>query len=325
MSAQVHFTPEHSKVTIGIVTFNSAAFLAGCLDSVVQNLADAVPSVIIVDNSSADNTVKTVSELRKRLPCPITLIPERSNHGYAWGVNRICELVRTDWVCLINPDARLLTPAYVPVRDLAARVPTCGVIGGVVVDPEGKPQESGGVFPTPLMEIWDWCGLRHVFPRRNWSTTLKLDLPATSPPRKVDYPTGAFWMFRREVFKRVGPFDEQFFLYFEETDFCRRAKKIGWPAYIMPSIRVEHVRGASITEFESSGPDALSIYFESMIRYLEKHFPPPRVSAALRTIGFFLQTRMWLRKDSKSERILEAFETGLRKVEEVKGTQPAAP
>jgi hypothetical protein len=190
------------------------------------------------------------------------------------------------------------------------------VIGGIVVDPEGDFQESGGVFPTPSMAVWDWCGLRHVFPRKSWSITIKLDLPAGGPPRRIDYPTGAFWMFRREVYKRVGPFDEQFFLYFEETDFCRRAKEIGWPAFILPDIRVEHIKGASFPKPSTgTSPDPLSIYFESMIRYLRKHFTPLRVKNALKIINGWLKFRRWIRKDEKSERLLSTFLEGLRRAD----------
>ena len=215
MPPQTHFTPEHSKVTVGIVTFNSSAHIASCLKSIADNLADAVPSIIVFDNNSSDNTLTVVAETKKRFPYPITVLPEHINRGYAYGANRLCELIKTYWICLINPDARLLTPAYPDAHELARRTPTCGVIGGILVDPDGGVQESGGVFPTPAMAVWDWCGLRHIFPRHAWSTTIKLDLPPDAPPRRIDYPTGAFWLFRREVYKRVGAFDEQFFLYFE--------------------------------------------------------------------------------------------------------------
>jgi GT2 family glycosyltransferase len=346
MPATAHFTPEHSRVTVGIVTFNSEEHIAGCVESVAANLSDAMPSVIIFDNNSTDRTLVKAIELKKRYPFPITLITEHTNLGYAYGVNRICELIKTEWICLINPDAKLLTPAFPPSKELARIVPTCGVIGGIIINPDGKPQESGGVFPTPTMAVWDWCGLRHLFPRSNWGTTLKLNLPADARPHKIDYPTGAFWMFRREVYKRVGQFDEQFFLYFEETDFCKRAKEAGWPAYIVPSIRVEHIRGASFPNPNSTGTintpgttnapgdidtsgnlitltvptaiDPLQIYFESMIRYLRKNFPSWRVKRSISLIQGFLKFRKWLRKDDKSYRLFESFTTGLHNADNPK-------
>jgi len=322
MSLKAPVPSEHSRITIGVVTFNSAAHIAACLDSICHNLGDAFPTIIVLDNASTDNTLEVLNDLRKRLRFPPHIIAQDMNRGYAWAANRICELVRTDWICLINPDARLMTPAFQHAITTTKRYPTCGVIGGIITDPSGSPQECGGVFPTPLMAVWDWCGLRRIFPRPSWSTTLKWSLPHDAPPRQIDYPTGAFWLMRREVYSRVGPFDERFFLYFEETDFCRRAREKQWPSFIHPAIRIEHIRGASF-EKSSTQPgspsthitrDPLSIYFESLRKYLHKHFTEWRVNTALSTIHNFLKLRAWLRKDEKSTRILKVFEDAARRV-----------
>jgi hypothetical protein len=308
MSARTHTVSEHSKITAGIVTYNSADYVRTCLESVATHLAEAFPVIFVLDNASSDNTVSVVSQVQKRYPFPITVLRQETNHGYAWGANRICELAKTEWICLINPDARLLNPILEHVKTISKRIPTCGVIGGIFTDGEGHPQECGGAFPTPLMAVWDWCGLRKILPRRSWSTNVKLNLAPDAPPRRIDYPTGAFWIFRREVYSRVGPFDERFFLYFEETDFCKRALEKGWPSYILPAIRIEHHRGASFGK--GSEADPLSIYFESLIKYLYKHFPKTRVQPAIGAIDGFLHARRWLLKDEKSERILSAFLAG---------------
>ena len=305
---------EHSRITVGIVTYNSARHIGACLQSISTNLKDAIPTVIVFDNGSTDGTPEVLIGIQKKFPFPLELILNGDNKGYACGVNRIAKKVKTEWICLINPDARLIGPVYKNAKEVVKRIPTCGVVGGIIVDPDGNPQESGGVFPTPSMAVWDWCGLRHIFPRKNWSTTLKLDLPTDAKPKRVDYPTGAFWVFRWEVYNRVGPFDERFFLYFEETDFCRRAKEIGWPSYVHPGIRVEHVRGGSSKEekekVEAETRDPLSIYFESMLKYLYKHFPEWKVNASVWMIGTFLKVRRWMFKNEKSERILNAFVEG---------------
>lgn len=310
---------EHSRITVGIVTYNSADHIYGCLESVSTHLRDAIPIVIVLDNASTDGTLDVVERVRKKYPFPIEIISSDTNRGYAWGVNRIAEKVKTEWMCFINPDAKLTTPVFRYAREIAKRTPTSGVIGGILVDLDGNPQESGGAFPTPTMAVWDWCGLRHIFPRKNWSTTMKLDLPPDAKPRRIDYPTGAFWILRWEVYNRVGPFDERFFLYFEETDFCKRAKELGWPCYIHPGIRIEHVKGASFQEkYKNDDPgyrDPLSVYFESLLKYLNKHFKSWKVRMAVWEIGTFLKIRRWIRKDEKSERILNAFVEGREKAE----------
>ena len=309
-------TSEYSRVTVGIVTYNSSDHIGPCLDSVAKNLKDASPTVIVLDNASEDNTLEVLSRLEKKYPFSLHTIPQGVNHGYAWGANRIAQLAGCEWLCFVNPDARLLTGAFQHAKDLIRTHPTCGVIGGILTDPDGRPQECGGVFPTPLMAVWDWCGLRHLIPRSRWSTTVKLNLPEDRAPRRIDYPTGAFWFMRREVFERTGPFDERFFLYFEETDFCLRAKKKGWSSFVHPAIRVEHHRGGStFHQPGSASSDMLGIYFESLVYYLYKHFPSWRVENALRTIHNFLRVRKAILKNEKSERIYEAFEEGRSKAE----------
>jgi GT2 family glycosyltransferase len=179
------------------------------------------------------------------------------------------------------------------------------------VDPEGNPQECGGAFPTPMMAIWDWCGLRKIIPRRNWSTTLKYKFSSEAIPQKMDYPTGAFWLFRREVYQRVGKFDERFFLYFEETDFAKRALKQGWPAYVHPRIIIEHIKGASFQATQSSAVgDPLAIYFESLFKYLFKHFNKPCVIFTAAAIRNFLNLRKFIYKNEKSAKVLDAFTEG---------------
>jgi len=314
MPQKTLLTSEHSQVTVGIVTYNSAEHIERCLLSIADQLSEAIPTVIILDNASTDQTVAVINRVRKKFKFDIHVLPQDRNHGYAWGINRIAKVAGTEWLCFLNPDAALLTPAYRHARDVVRKYPTSGAIGGIFVDRELNPQECGGVFPTPLMAVWDWCALRHIFPRGGWSTQLIFDFPEDANPIKVDYPTGAFWMLRREVFQRVGPFDEQFFLYFEETDFCKRAKEKGWNAYIHPAIRIEHVKGASFdSSAKGSLPDPLIIYFESLIRYLSKHYPMRQVGAAVWIIHNFLKARKYLFKGEKSEHLLHVFEQGLEK------------
>lgn len=314
MSSRPAFTPEHSRITVGIVTYNSAKHIAGCLESILIHMADAMPTIVVLDNASKDDTVNVVNNLSRQFHYPVNVILSHVNKGYAWAANRICESARTEWLCLINPDARLSSPAFGPAVELARRIPTCGITGGIITDSDGNPQECGGIFPTPLMAIWDWCGIRHLFPRKNWSTTIKLALPPDAPPQRIDYPTGAFWIFRREVYSRVGPFDERFFLYFEETDFCLRAKAKGWRSFILPAIRIQHLRGGSISS--DSAPDIqdpMAIYFESLIKFLTKHFPKYNVRLTIAIINLWLKFRALIKKDQKSNHLFETFSSGLKK------------
>lgn len=143
-----------------------------------------------------------------------------------------------------------------------------------MVDPQGKPQCSAFRFPTLLSEIESNLRLRVVTALLR-QHRVSMDPPGS--PTAVDWVSGACMMIRSSVLQQVGMFDETFFLYFEEVDFCRRVRAVGHQVYVVPEACVEHVSGLTtgVVLGESRTPKH---WFESRARYLRKHHGAVRLA-----------------------------------------------
>jgi GT2 family glycosyltransferase len=206
------------------------------------------------------------------------------NVGYAAGNNAaIAEALRSDhpprYVLLLNPDTVPRPGAVAALVQFLDDHPGVGIAGSRLEDADGTPQRSAFQFPTVLGELED--GLRlGVCSRllRQWAV-------APPPPEEAgpcDWVAGASLIVRREVFEVVGLLDEEYFLYFEEVDFCRRARAAGWPCWYVPASRVVHLVGRSSGV---TGPDAArwrrpAYWFRSRRRYFLLHLGPARTTLA---------------------------------------------
>ena len=158
------------------------------------------------------------------------------NHGYARGVNGLpAQPGRVD--SPLNPDVNV-TPAFLDqvmalAERLSAEEPKAGVVGFNLRNENGSAQMSAGVFPTLLGTLAGLCRPRE---RRKY-------LPVATAERcRVPWVTGCCFLVRRECLRQLGGFDEDFFLYYEDVDFCRRARERGWSIWYEPSVRVTHYR-----------------------------------------------------------------------------------
>jgi len=232
-----------TSVEVVVVAFGAPELLDTCLGA----LAGALP-VLVVDNSSRAD-VRVVSERHRA-----RYIDPGRNLGFAGGVNLGLSHRRstTDDVLLLNPDARV-TPGDVDRlhRDLRA-TPRLACVAPRQVDGSGGGADRvGWPFPTPLGAWVEAVGLG----------TLR---------RRVDFVIGSVLLVRWEALEEVGPFDERFFLYAEETDWQRRARDVGWGVALCPDVTAVHV-GAG------TGGDATvrHVHFHaSHETYLRKHYGP---------------------------------------------------
>jgi GT2 family glycosyltransferase len=254
-------------LSIGLVTYNSAATLSTCLNSIARYCPFEQTEILVVDNNSDDGTI----EILQDIPFISRLIRNYSNKGFAAGVNQLMEEQSGRHLLLLNPDCQLQTPILHTINEIFSASPIIGVIGADVRDMHGRPREAYGVFPSPAMVKWDFSGLRKIIPRRTWSTSITFRGDA---PIEVDYPTGAFYCIRDKAIEAAGAFDERFFAYFEEVDYAFRLKQADFRATIHPSIRIRHLGGGSFipakarydTDFQ------LACYFDSLLWFLEKYY-----------------------------------------------------
>jgi len=251
-----------NKTTAVVVTYNSAGKVGACLEAALRYCA----RVIVVDNASRDGTRDEV----RRLPA-VQLIANAGNRGFAAAANLGFVLAGTDYVLLLNPDCILQGP--VEELETACMELDAAMCCGLLVHPDGSPQTGFAVrrLPQPSTLIFEALGLNRVLPGNPVNQRYRcLDLDL-SRPQPVEQPAGAFLLIRRDAWRAIGGFDEEFYpLWFEDVDFARRLAKRGGRVVLQPAVRALHSGGHSV---ESLAPAQRQIYwYDNLLRYAAKHF-----------------------------------------------------
>ena len=245
-----------------VVTYNSGDVIGGCLDSCGQ-----LP-VIVVDNGSTDNTC---DEVRKHPS--VRLIANSTNRGFAGAVNQGVAALDTELVLLLNPDVKLENPA--DGLETACTRAGAAIAGGRLLDERGLVQKGFTLrrFPTPLALIFETLGMNRLAPANPVNRRYRcLDLDL-SVDQDADQPPGAFLMFRRELWQRLGGFDTQFHpLWFEDVDFCKRARDLGVKIQYVASVTASHQGGHSIAKLDWACREVY--WYASLLKYASKHFRP---------------------------------------------------
>jgi N-acetylglucosaminyl-diphospho-decaprenol L-rhamnosyltransferase len=253
------------RLGIVVVSYNTCALLRRCL----QSTADvSLPvEVVVVDNASADGSPAMV---RDEFP-GVRLIANHDNRGFAAATNQGIEAVRqgTDFVLLLNPDAWLCDGAAEELAGFLLVHPRVGIAGARLLYPDGRPQEGAWRFPTLLMAFFDLFPPRGPLLGRLQSSYLngRYQEERDDVPFPIDHPLGAAMMIRRETLADVGLFDEGYWMYAEEVDWCRRCREAGWAIWQVPAARVVHAGGASSSQFRGRSFVALH---RSRLRYVRR-------------------------------------------------------
>ncbi|MET0447774.1 MAG: glycosyltransferase family 2 protein [Aeromicrobium sp.] len=221
------------ELGVVVVTHNSAAVVGDLLDSLDAALAGVSAHVVVVDNGSTDDTCDVVEH---RTDCELV---RAENRGYSAGLNRgVRELVGDGPVLLLNPDVRL-HPGSIPVMLTALARPRTAVVVPRLIDDTGRLAHSLRREPTLARAL----GLgRTGVPAL--SETIA-DGAAYEVAGPTDWATGAVMLLARECYDALGGWDETYFLYSEETDYCLRARDLGWSTRYEPSAVAVHIGGQS--------------------------------------------------------------------------------
>lgn len=217
-----------------VVTYNSEAVIGGLLDSLPAGFGDVEHTVVVVDNGSTDGTAKLVEDRAVRLV-------RSENVGYSGGLNRgVAEAGDgATSVLILNPDLRL-APGAVPAMLAALRArPGVGVVAPKVFGEGGELHRSLRREPSLLRNT----GL--AFTGRPALSEYVSDPAEYEHGHVVDWALGAVLLMSRECYDALGGWDESYFLYSEETDFCLRARERGWATWYEPSARATHIGGGS--------------------------------------------------------------------------------
>jgi GT2 family glycosyltransferase/glycosyltransferase involved in cell wall biosynthesis len=229
------------ELAVVVVTYRSAAVIGECLTALPAALAGAGRwRVLVVDNASPDDTVAVVG----RVAPWAEVLPQPTNGGYAAGVNAGVAAADGCDVLILNADLRLAAGSVRLLRDAADR-PGAGIAVPRLTDPDGRLQPSLRRRPTVLRALGEAVLGGTRAGRYGPLGELVLDEGRYARPGRADWATGAAWLVRRACLDAVGPFDERFFLYSEETDFALRAAAAGFALQYEPAAAAVHSGGES--------------------------------------------------------------------------------
>ena len=281
-----------------IVNYRTPKLTIDCLHSLVGEVR-LIPGtqVVIVDNDSGDRSVEQIESAieTKGWSNWASVIPSKYNGGYAFGNNlAISSALKSStpptYFLLLNPDTFVRPQSLQVLVDFMERHSEVGIAGSRLEDNDGTPQCSAFRFPTLLSELDSALRLGVVAKLlANWVIA-----PPVSPiPCQTDWVAGASMIVRREVFETVGLMDENYFLYYEEVDFCLQAQKLGWSCWYVPESRVVHLVGQSsgVTNTKTLPQRRPQYWFDSRRRYFLKNHG--WLYTVLTDIVWLLSFTMW--------------------------------
>jgi len=255
-----HASPQLSIVIVNYRQWCNTARLTRQLLASESSRRGAA-EVVIVDNHSP---VHFVRRRLRRMP-GVSMRCFAQNRGFARGVNEGCRLSRGDWFLLLNPDVSMSPGQLDGVLEHAEQIragdPKAGVIGFQLRHADGSRQGSVGKFPTLCRAL---IGLLRPRAERRCPS------PLSRERGKVAWVSGCGLLVHRDCWRQLGGFDPRFFLYYEDVDFCRRARAAGWSVWFEPALRLIHARPLHTREVRAR---LRLLTRHALLSYAEKHWP----------------------------------------------------
>ena len=255
-------------LSVIIVNWNVRDLLRQCLQSLLvagQSIPNLTTEIIVVDSASTDGSPQMVRDQFAQ----VQLMASEENLGYARGNNIGAAAAKGRYIFLLNPDTVVKSDALIRMIDYMDLHPIVGALGPRLLWPDGATQSSRRRFPTLGSIFWESTLLGQWFPKNRHIQRYHLADRPPDKPQQVDWVVGAALLVRRETWQQVGPIEEAFFMYFEETDWFRRCAEAGWETHFLPTARVIHYEGKSSQQV----PAERTLHFQrSKIHYTGKYF-----------------------------------------------------
>ena len=252
------------KISVIIVSWNVKRYLVDCLNSLQQYPPSHKYEIIVVDNNSIDGTSDLVKE---KFPY-INFIKNEQNLGFAAANNRGIKVAKGLYIFLLNPDTIVHKGAVDRLIGFMDDNPDVGACGPKLLNADGTTQGSVRQFPTFRAALYRHTIFKvllifrkqqHRYMMRHFSYDRQMD---------VDQVTGAAFMTRKSIVDQIGAMDEQFFMYYEEVDFCYRVNKAGYRIVFTPTAAITHFGGQSSGQIPIENRMML---VKSMLMFFRKH------------------------------------------------------
>ncbi len=250
------------KADIIIISFNTQKLTLECISSIYKTANEVINDIIVVDNCSADGTPDVI---KNEFP-EVKLMVNPMNLGYAKAVNIGVSAVSSDFFIVSNSDVVYKENSIRILIEYLVSNPVVAVCGPRQIYPDGRYQYSYGDVPGIYFGIKKIFLLNHLIElidKKKWEKGIKQS-------KQVSYVDGAVMAINRKAFNEVQGFDEDYFFYTEEADFCHRVRKKGWKVVHNPESEIIHYRGATDVN-QGFSPDRLKEMVSTKILFCKKH------------------------------------------------------
>jgi hypothetical protein len=270
-------------ITAVIVTYNSREHINDALEILRVAYEAGDLECVVVDNASSDETADFISANHSW----VTLLRSSRNLGFGRGCNLGFQQVDSPYVLILNPDAVVDLHTLKALLGFMESHDKAGIVAPAIIEAEESIQ-SAGLMTTPSSLLRSALGLNNAMPQQ------RRIVPGDSP-FQTPWVCGAVMLIRSDLFRCLGGFDPRFFLYFEETDLCRRATQEGMEIWAVGQAVARHVGGASAKSTGQSIENSCIVehFYRSRFYYLVKHFgwlPAVGTETAVRIL---LSLRHW--------------------------------
>jgi len=253
-------------LSIIIVNYNVKEFLQNLIHSIEKATLNITKEIIVVDNASDDGS----NEFIKNNFPQIKLIANNKNLGFGKANNLGLKETLGKFILLINPDTIVAEDTLEKMMEFFRKNPEAGLAGCKILNPDGTLQLAcRRSFPGPWTSLTKVTGLSSLFPNSKIFARYNLTYLDENQSYEVDAISGSFMMMKREVYEKVGGFDEQFFMYGEDLDLCYRIQKAGFKVFYVHSTQIIHYKGEST---KRSSLDETKVFYYAMHLFVKKHF-----------------------------------------------------
>jgi GT2 family glycosyltransferase len=273
------------QLSVIIVNYNVKYFLEQCLCSVKKGVRDLQAEIIVIDNNSSDNSAGYLAPLFPE----VNFIVNPQNLGFARACNQGAKLSKGKYLLFLNPDTIVPEDCFHKCLGFLESHNEAGALGVKMLDGSGKfLKESKRSFPAPFTSLCKLIGLSRLFPRSKIFSKYHLGHLDKDQDHEVDVLAGAFIMTRREVFEKIGGFDETFFMYGEDVDLSYRIQRSGLRNYYFAQTTIIHFKGESTRK---GTLNYVRMFYRAMSIFVRKHYRSGKAGI----FNFLIQSAIWLR------------------------------
>ena len=229
-------------LSIIIVSYNTSNFLRECIKSIQKNTKKVNYEIIVVDNASSDNSIEMV---KKEFP-QILVIESLENTGFSKANNLGVKKSKGRYVLFLNPDTIIYKDSLLGMVKFMDEHREAGAATCKLLMPDGRLDDAAHRgFPSPWNSLSYFFGLSKLFPKSRLFSGYSLGFMDFSKIHEIDACAGAFMIVRKKAGEQIRWWDEDYFFYGEDLEFCFRLKEKGWKIYFVPSVSALHYKGIS--------------------------------------------------------------------------------